>query len=533
MDAEHRPIDPTATLEESLAARVRRLVASRRAWILGALALALAAFAYRRLLAFRPTDSLVVEIEGWFFEPSDTAPPIVVALALWLLYRRSARLRALAWEGGSLALSAGLFAGSVAVLAWSLLTEASDLQAISLILACLATANLLGGRPALRVVWLPVCFLLFAIPIPSPLRHEIVWKLQNWTAEATGLLLYTLGIPAVVSGDRILLADTVFAVIETCSGLRSVITLLMLAVLMIDLFRRRRLHAALLLIFTPFLAFGTNALRSLGLVLNPASNVASIHSMQGIAMLLAAVLVLYGFDGLLERLGVPGGERMRSPRRAAAGRFSRERLALAFGFLALLGLLSSVVSPWRIESPDVPLPVDAIPRRLDGWRSVDLETDRLFLGMAALTGSIHRRYATDGTWVEVFVASGSPRQRLRSFYSPKTALPGSGWIIESAARVERAGGEVDELVVRRAAERRLVHHWYLGTRGLGEEILREFLALDASPFARPTRGVVVQLSTPIGGGEMAADAQRQLQATSSSLQPYLAALVSPRGKPGN
>ncbi|HEX5067700.1 MAG TPA: EpsI family protein [Myxococcota bacterium] len=531
MDAEHRPMDPTATLADSLTAKARRLV-QRRAWILGALALALAAFAYRRLLAFRPTDSIVVEVEGWFFEPSDTAPLIVVALSLWLLYRRSARLAALTWQGGSVVLSAVLYTGSLAVFCWSLLTEASDLQAISLILASLATANLLGGRPALRVVWLPVCFLLFAIPIPSPLRHEIVWALQNWTAEATGLLLYTLGIPAVVSGDRILLANTVFAVIETCSGLRSVITLLMLAVLMIDLFRRRGLHAALLLIFTPFLAFATNALRSLTLVLNPASNIASIHSLQGIAMLLASVFVLYSFDGLLERLHVPNGGRPRTKRAAGPTSLSRTRLACAFGVLALLGVLSSAVRPWREPLPTVRLPIDVLPRHLGDWRAMDLETDRLFLGMAAMAGAVDRRYAHGGERVDVFVAAGSPHQRLRSFYSPKTALPGSGWIIESATRVERSGRMVDELVVRRGSERRLVHHWYLGTRGLWDETVREFLALEFSPFARHTRGAVVRLSTPIDGGEMPADAEKPLAAMTALLEEPLAMLVEPRGASG-
>ena len=137
-------------------------------------------------------------------------------------------------------------------------------EALSLVLACFATANLLGGRAALRIVWPPVVFLLFALPIPSPLRHALVWKFQIWTAEATGWLLYMLGVPAVVSGDRIQLANTVFAVIETCSGLRSVITLSMLAVLMVDLFRRSGLHAWLVLAFAPVLAFGTNALRCLG-----------------------------------------------------------------------------------------------------------------------------------------------------------------------------------------------------------------------------------------------------------------------------
>ena len=135
--------------------------------------------------------------------------------------------------------------------------------------------------------------------------------------------------------------------------------------------------------------------------------------------------------------------------------------------------------------------------------------------------------------MDVFVGSGSPRQRLRSFYSPKTALPGSGWIIESMARVERSGREVDELVVRRGAERRLVHHWYLETRGLWDEIVREFLALESSPFARPTRGLAVRLSTPIAGGETPADAEKSLRAITGLLQEPLALLMEPRGKRGN
>lgn len=498
------------------------------AWAAGTLVLALVAFAYRALLTFRPTGSITVEVEGWFFEPSDTAPALVAALSLWLLHRRGNRLASLAWVEGSRILSGALFAGALAVHLWSLRTDAADLQAISLVLACLGTANLLGGMAALRIVWLPVCFLLFALPIPSPLRHAIVWKFQLWTAEATGFLLYTLGIPAVVSGDRILLADTVYAVIETCSGLRSVITLSMLAVLMIDLFRRRGLHAALLLLFTPLLAFGTNALRSLGLVLNPKSDIASIHSLQGIGMLLAAVLVLYAFDGLLERLSVPGG-RAKPSRAQGPPRPVRRRLAGATGFFAVLALLSVVIAPWRLASPDVPLPIDVIPRRLGEWRSADLETDRLFLGMAALAGMVDRRYVRAGESVDVFVASGSPRQRLRSFYSPKTALPGSGWIIEERSRRELAGLDMEMLVVRRGAERRLLVHGYLGTRGFFDEVLRDALSLELSPLARDWRGVVVRISTPVAGGRTRESAEAVLGEMAALLREPLKQLTNSPG----
>jgi EpsI family protein len=421
------------------------------------------------------------------------------------------RLAKLGWQAGSHALTAALFAGAVAIDAWALATEASDLQALSLVLTCLGIANLMGGRPALRAVWLPVAFLLFAIPIPSPLRHAIVWKFQIWTAEASGWLLYLLGIPAVVSGDRIILADSTFAVIETCSGLRSVITLSMLAILMVDLFRRRGLHAALVLGVAPLLAFGTNALRALGLVLNPASNIASVHSAQGIAMLLASVFVLYAFDGLLERLHVPGGRSPARPRSRQPVPPLGRRLAWGYGVLALLALLSLAITPWRVASPSAALPDDAIPRRLGAWRSADLQTDRLFLGMAALTGVVDRRYVLAGESVDVFVAAGSPRQRFRSFYSPKTALPGSGWIIEERGTRELDGRNVDMTVVRKESERRLVYHWYEGTRGLWQELVREALALDASPFARDRRGVAFRISTPLGTSETRDHAEQRLE----------------------
>ena len=51
-----------------------------------------------------------------------------------------------------------------------------------------------------------------------------------------------------MSGDQILHSGQVFQIIETCSGLRTAETLTMLAVLMVDLFRRRGAHALILIV---------------------------------------------------------------------------------------------------------------------------------------------------------------------------------------------------------------------------------------------------------------------------------------------
>ncbi len=59
---------------------------------LPSLSVALAIVAYREFLSFDPIGGLEAEIENFFFLPSYTSPRAILALGLWLLYRRRERL---------------------------------------------------------------------------------------------------------------------------------------------------------------------------------------------------------------------------------------------------------------------------------------------------------------------------------------------------------------------------------------------------------------------------------------------------------
>jgi hypothetical protein len=68
---------------------------------------------------------------------------------------------------------------------------------------------------------------------------------------------------------------------------------------------------------------------------------------------------------------------------------------------------------------------------------------------------------------------------------------------------------VERRVVRRGTRRMLVYHWRENSAGLLEEVLRDGLALDASPLRRERVPVVVRLSAPVpprNGGLEAAEA---------------------------
>ena len=82
-------------------------------------------------------------------------------------------------------------------------------------------------------------FLLFALPLPPVLLSAVIFPIQLWTAEYAGWILNAIGVQSFVQGDQILRPENTFIVIETCSGVRTVVTLMMLTVLLVDLFERR------------------------------------------------------------------------------------------------------------------------------------------------------------------------------------------------------------------------------------------------------------------------------------------------------
>ena len=263
--------------------------------------LVLAAVAYYP--AFFPPDihTLSVQSEEFLFEANEAAGAPVLILSLWLFYRRS-HYRDLLRGPGSIASGSFFLSVAAALFAWGAYTGASDLQIISLIALLTGIVLLLGGGAALRAFWLPIVFLGFALPVPPVLLAAVIFPVQLATASFAGLLLNLMGFEAFVQGDQILRPENTFIVIETCSGLRTIVTLSMLTVLLIDLFERRGWHAALLIGLAPLVAFVTNGFRVVSLVLNPHSSIHSIHNLQGIAMLLVGLTAMYGIDGLLARL---------------------------------------------------------------------------------------------------------------------------------------------------------------------------------------------------------------------------------------
>ncbi len=409
----------------------------------------------------------------WFlFRVSETAPQILFVLAVPLFYRRRKRIaRALRGEP-SPRLALPFLALGVALFLWGQYTGALDLVLASLLAVTLGSALLLSGRRLARELMLPLLFLAFAIPLPAVLTNQLIYPLQLITAVHTAWLLNAIGITAVPEGVMLHLASHSVQVVESCSGLRSIFVLTTLAVGWLCFFPTRRLAAALLILSAPAIAYFVNILRILGLVLNPSSDLASIHSVQGLGVFLLGLLILYGVDSLLQRVLGGSEARIGEPETALPPNAAWERHGCAIALALLLaGMLG--VSLWgpRWNPPDPPQrPSIDLPQEIDGWKVVRrLKPEPYFLGSVAFRSHWHGEYERGSERVSVFIGYDDRLDRNRSLLSPKNAVPGAGWHVEERTPIQLApsGLGAESVSARSGKTRTLSFHWYEGTDPTG------------------------------------------------------------------
>lgn len=460
------------------------------------LATAACVVAWRALpdVGVAPRASSLRGAEAMLFEPTGNSPPLVFAAALWLFWRRWPRLRAAFGIAPARLPALLLLAVAVGLCFWSHVVGTPALLLPALTCALLGAGFWLGGRPGARAVLLPAVFVMTAFPIPAALLNQFIYPLQLFTADTVGAILNAVGLSTHVEGDLIFREGAIFQVIESCSGVRTIETIVMSSLLYHDLFYRSRLQSWLLFLLAPFVGVVANLLRVIGIVLNPYSKFAAIHTLQGLVMIVVAVMMLAALDLLLTRLlpADPPGTRVRSTRPLAPGRAAV--LTLLAGGLAIATL---IVTPWEPAAVQE-TPLSAFPVDVAGFHGDGRKLDREFYGTTSFSEWVHRRYEQpEGAWVDVLLGSD---RRLDPFVSPfslKVAIPEPGTVLEARTPIELEDGlQAERLVLHSRRGREIVYTWRVGSRGPAREVARALLSLDRGPWRRSGRALVVRLTTP-------------------------------------
>ena len=166
----------------------------------------------------------------------------------------------------------------------------------------------LFGDQYLRLLGFPIAFLLFMIPLPAILLNTVTFPLQLFAAKLSTASLQLIDLPVYREGNIIFLPHITLEIVEACSGLRSLVSLLALSVVFGYLTQRHTWKICVLVLSAVPIALFANAFRIWGTgVLSHyyGSKVAEgfYHSFTGWAVFVVAggLLLMTGF--ILSQIG--------------------------------------------------------------------------------------------------------------------------------------------------------------------------------------------------------------------------------------
>jgi exosortase len=180
------------------------------------------------------------------------------------------------------------------------------LTRVSLVGVLAGTIAFVWGREHLRILAFPVAFLLFMVPLPAIVFNQLTFPLQLVASAAGELVIQAAGIPVLRDGNVLQLPTRTLEVVEACSGMRSVVSLLMLAVTIGQLSERRIMPRVLLVVAAIPVAIAANALRVAGTGIaaewvSPAAAEGFLHTFSGAVIFVVAALGLSGAQQLFSR----------------------------------------------------------------------------------------------------------------------------------------------------------------------------------------------------------------------------------------
>ena len=239
----------------------------------------------------------------WSLE-SGVHGPIVVATGLWLIFRRWSEIERI-MTPGNIGLTVAGLAIAIPAYAFGRAFDFISIEVAALLLALLSVANVYLGSAVLRLMWFPVFYLAFVIPVPGWVLDGVTQPLKILVSEVVTTVLTQFDYPVARVGVTIYVASYQLLVEDACAGLNSLVSLSAIGLFYVYMLRGSNLRYSILLLALVIpIAIAANCIRVAALVLityhfGNAAAQGYLHNFAGMVTFTSALLFIFLVDKLL------------------------------------------------------------------------------------------------------------------------------------------------------------------------------------------------------------------------------------------
>jgi exosortase D (VPLPA-CTERM-specific) len=473
-------------------------------------------------------------------------PPV----ALYLVWLRARALAAVDTAGGGPLARRGTWLGFGVVglaLVINVLGAMSAVVTISeyaMILVLWGLALAATGFGGLRLLWVPLLYLAFMVPLPNFIETRLTTGLMLLSSEIGVAVIRLAGLSVYLEGNVIDLGPYQLQVAEACSGMRYLFPLMSFGFLCAVLFRGRWWQKAILFVTTVPLTILMNSFRIgvIGILVNfygIEQAEGFLHDFEGWVIFMACVGVLFVIVWIFARmekrrfleifgLDIPDPVDLQLLVKNA----TPTRPVLASTALLVVAAVASAT----VTRPEPVLPERAslatLPLRLGDWSGREEALDKVYLDVLQVSDYLMAQFSrpSDPAPVGLWIAYYDTQTQGVAVHSPKACLPGGGWQIASLTEREIPGVgpeggalRVNRVEIALGDQRQLVYYWFAQRgRNLTDEFAVKWYIFQDGLMQNRTDGALVRLTTPIAGPTDLEAGDARLQAFVRDIDPKLA-----------
>lgn len=248
--------------------------------------------------------TLLALAQGPWQEESGVHGIIVLVTGLWLIWRRQDEILA-ARKPGNPVLTVAALAVALPLYIAGRAFEFISIETAALLLALVAVAHQYWGLKIVALLWFPIVYLGFVIPLPGWFLDTITLPLKEFVSEIVTGGLAAVGYPVGRMGVTLYIGSYQLLVEDACSGLNSLISLTAIGLFYVYLIRGSNpLYSLLLLAMVIPIAIAANCVRVSALVLityhfGNAMAQGYLHNFAGMVTFVSALLFIFALDWLL------------------------------------------------------------------------------------------------------------------------------------------------------------------------------------------------------------------------------------------